>query len=125
MITSRAYRGVAAAVLGVAALAASTVPAAAAPAQAQPEATATYIVTLESDVTDVVAEATTQLADEAAGVAPGRVYRSAMRGYTARLTAGQARDLAQDQNVVAVERDRVMHAFDTQTGAPWGLDRVD
>ena len=125
MITSRAYRGVAAAVLGVAALAASTVPAAAAPAQAQPEATATYIVTLESDVTDVAAEATTQLAEEASGVAPGRVYRSAMRGYTARLTASQARGLAQDTNVVAVERDRVMHAFDTQTGAPWGLDRVD
>lgn len=125
---SRTHRGVTAAASAVIALVAATVLAAAAPAadaQAPSEASDTYIVTLASDVSDVGAEATAQLDDEASGVRPERVFRSAMRGYTARLTPGQARRLTQDPDVVAVERDQVMYALDTQTNAPWGLDRID
>jgi aqualysin 1 len=125
---SHTYRGVAAAASAVAALVVSAVLAVSAPAadaQAPSEAPDTYIVTLASDVTDVGAEAAAQLEDEASGVQPERVFRSALRGYSARLTPDQALRLARDPDVVAVERDQVMYALDTQTNAPWGLDRID
>jgi aqualysin 1 len=128
MTMSHTYRGVAAAASAVAALVVSAVLAVSVPAagaQAPSEAPDTYIVTLASDVTDVGAEAAAQLEDEASGVQPERVFRSALRGYSARLTPDQALRLASDPDVVAVERDQVMYALDTQTNAPWGLDRID
>jgi subtilisin family serine protease len=97
----------------------------------------TYIVTLDSGEVaalgdsgdagagDVAAAARTQLDDHRPGARPGRVFRHAMQGYTAQLTPAQAESLADDAGVAAVEPDVTVRAFDTQPGAPWGLDRVD
>ena len=128
MTMSRTYRGVAGAAFGVAALVASAVPAAGAPAagaQAPSQAEDTYIVTLEEGTPDVAAEAEAQLAQEAAGEQPEEVYEEAISGYTAELTAEEAAGIAADPEVVAVEPDTIMHAFATQSNAPWGLDRID
>ncbi len=48
-----------------------------------------------------------------------------VEGYTAELTAEQARNLALEPDVAAVEEDVVIHVFATQQNAPWGLDRID
>ncbi|MGH2662792.1 MAG: S8 family peptidase [Actinomycetota bacterium] len=53
------------------------------------------------------------------------VYRHAVEGFALDLTAAQARVLTANPNVVSVERDRVMRIQTTQTGATWGLDRID
>ncbi|QQQ78460.1 S8 family peptidase [Saccharothrix sp. 6-C] len=57
----------------------------------------------------------------------GRVTReyAAFGGFAASLTPEQARRLAADPAVAYVEQDQVVRAHTTQTGAPWGLDRVD
>lgn len=52
-------------------------------------------------------------------------YSSALTGFSARITANQAAALAKLPYVKLVEQDQIMRASATQTGATWGLDRVD
>lgn len=52
-------------------------------------------------------------------------YGAALTGFSARITANQAAALAKLPYVKLVEQDQVMKASATQTGATWGLDRVD
>jgi subtilisin family serine protease len=54
-----------------------------------------------------------------------RQFSSALPGFTADLTTAEAADLRRTPGVVAVEPVRQVRITDTQTGAPWGLDRVD
>src|SRR5262245_801112 len=102
----------------------------AAPASARPaapaEPTASYIVTLKPGATPhVAAEATSQLDASGAAVAPTRVYTSALHGYAAQLTAGQAAAVAADPQVASVELDGIVTIAATEQNAPWGLDRID
>ncbi len=55
----------------------------------------------------------------------GYVYSAALRGFSASMSAADARALANDPEVAFVEQDQVMHADVTQTGVTWGLDRID
>jgi len=108
---------VALALVGVAPAAAQTAPSG---------AVSTYIVTLESSVKgDVATAARSQLGRHREGARPTRVFKAAVRGYTARLTDEQALALAGEPGVRAVEADGVVHTLDTQPSAPWGLDRID
>lgn len=52
-------------------------------------------------------------------------YQTALTGFAARITANQAAALARLPYVKLVEQDQVMRASATQSGATWGLDRVD
>jgi aqualysin 1 len=60
-----------------------------------------------------------------AGVSPRHVYTTALNGFSATLNAGQLRALQNNQNVAYVEQDAAVQANITQTGATWGLDRID
>jgi subtilisin family serine protease len=53
------------------------------------------------------------------------VYRHALKGYAGTFSEGRLAGLLADGRVASVERDRVMTASTTQTGATWGLDRID
>jgi subtilisin family serine protease len=53
------------------------------------------------------------------------VYRAALNGYAATIPPGRVDAVRSDPRVRYVEPDRVMHAFATQSGATWGLDRID
>ena len=53
------------------------------------------------------------------------VYRDAVNGFAAELSDQQVADLRADKRVATVEQDRVVTADATQTGATWGLDRID
>src|SRR5690606_30814579 len=46
-------------------------------------------------------------------------------GFAARLSDADAARLARDPRVAYVEQDQVMTIDATQTGATWGLDRID
>ena len=53
------------------------------------------------------------------------VYRHALEGYAARVPGRELGALRADRQVAFVEQDRRVEASATQTGAPWGLDRID
>lgn len=80
-----------------------------------------YVVVLKSDVDPARADRITKRY----GGTVSRVFGHAVEGYSAHLTAGQAARLAADPAVASVEADQSIRIADTQTGAPWGLDRID
>ena len=53
------------------------------------------------------------------------VYEHALKGYAGSFSEGQLGALLADSRVASVERDAEMTASTTQTGATWGIDRID
>jgi subtilisin family serine protease len=60
-----------------------------------------------------------------AGVNPTHVYVAALNGFSAELNAGQLNALQHNPNVEYIEQDGVATIATTQSGATWGLDRID
>jgi subtilisin family serine protease len=54
-----------------------------------------------------------------------KTYKHALNGYAAKMTEAEAEALSLDPRVQFVEEDQVYTADTTQTGATWGLDRID
>ena len=87
-----------------------------------------YIVVLKSNVsdTDLIS-----MADEAVSLHGAiRVkhrYLYALRGFSVEMSDTVAQSLSQDPRVEFIEEDGVVHgdAHTAQTGAVWGLDRID
>jgi len=82
-----------------------------------------YIVVLNDRVPDA-ASAAREMA-VANGGRLGFVYDTALKGFSIELPAAAAAHLAADPRVKYVEEDSEVHAITTQTGATWGLDRID
>ena len=59
------------------------------------------------------------------GGAVQRTYQHALLGFTVRMSEAAARRLSQDPRVAFVEEDSEITLSTTQTGATWGLDRID
>ncbi|MGH9971145.1 MAG: S8 family peptidase [Pyrinomonadaceae bacterium] len=53
------------------------------------------------------------------------VYKYALNGFAVEMTEAEALTMSQDFRVKFVEEDGVMEASVTQTGATWGIDRID
>jgi subtilisin family serine protease len=53
-----------------------------------------------------------------------RVFRHAVHGFSVEMTEEQARRLSEDPRVELVEEDAEVQ-ISQQSGAPWGLDRID
>lgn len=82
-----------------------------------------YIVTLRDSVADPAA-----VAREHSGLLGARVshvYQHALKGYAAALPQALLARLLSDARVLRVEADSIAYADTTQTGATWGIDRVD
>jgi subtilisin family serine protease len=60
-----------------------------------------------------------------AGVHPRYVYTAALNGFAAELNAGQLNALRHNPAVEYVEADQTFEVTTTQTGATWGIDRID
>ncbi|HXI11566.1 MAG TPA: S8 family peptidase [Thermoanaerobaculia bacterium] len=83
-----------------------------------------YIVVFNDKVVDDV-EA---VASDLAYVHKGKklhVYKNALKGFSVNLSEARIRDLAEDPRVSYVEEDGEVTASATQSGATWGLDRID
>jgi subtilisin family serine protease len=81
-----------------------------------------YIVVFESRVADAPG-----VADELArthGAKTKHVY-GALKGFSAEMSEAAANAIANDPRVKYVEEDSVVQLDTTQTGATWGLDRID
>jgi serine protease len=82
-----------------------------------------YIVVFEDSVDDVEA-----VANDLAYLHRGqvdRIYKKALKGFSVKLNEKKALDVAADPRVRYVEEDGVVEASTTQSGATWGLDRID
>ncbi len=82
-----------------------------------------YIVVFNNDVRDAPGLANRLV--RANGGSLHFVYQHALNGFAATLSEQAAGALARNPNVDFVEPDRVVWASDTQSDAPWGLDRID
>ncbi|MFD4569296.1 S8 family peptidase [Streptomyces sp. NPDC058467] len=85
-----------------------------------------YIVTLKKGAGFKAASSKGKgLIDEYGGTVK-KTFGTALNGYTATLSAAEARRLAADPAVASVEQNQTVHLTDTtQSSAPWGLDRID
>jgi subtilisin len=84
-----------------------------------------YIVVLDDSVKSV----SNQLAEHERrdGVHARHVYRTALKGYSAKLTPAQLRDLESDPQVASIEPNRIVHVADTLAGGetvPTGISRI-
>ena len=111
----------------------TTLPAEAAPAEgkvlAADSPTAikdSYIVTLKKGSTGFksTSAAGKNLVKEYGG-AVKKTFGTALNGYSATLSAAEAKRLAADPAVASVEQNQRVHVDATQPSAPWGLDRID
>ena len=59
------------------------------------------------------------------GARPDAVYEHALKGFAVSLPPGLATKLAADDRIAYVEQDAEVTTTATQTGATWGLDRID
>ena len=88
-----------------------------------------YIVVLDDSAPGASsATATEQTIDALSQAYPSdvfAVYKYALRGYAARMSEADALALSDDPRVAYVEEDGQVFATTTQTGATWGLDRID
>jgi subtilisin family serine protease len=84
-----------------------------------------YIVVLNDDVADVDTEAIRLARDFGGDRNGGQTYHRALKGFSVRMSEQQASRLANDPRVAFVEEDGVVSLGTTQTGATWGLDRID
>ncbi|MGW1714066.1 S8 family peptidase [Streptomyces sp. NPDC002156] len=112
----------------------TALPAQAAPAPAEGKVLAagsptaikdSYIVTLKKTTgLKAASSAGKSLISEYGGTVK-KTFSTALNGYSATLSATEARRLAADPSVASVEQNQTVHVDATQTSAPWGLDRID
>jgi subtilisin family serine protease len=55
----------------------------------------------------------------------GRIYESAIRGYSVEMTEEEAIRLSDDPRIKYVEEDGIITSSSVQTYPSWGLDRID
>lgn len=54
-----------------------------------------------------------------------RTYQTAIRGFVLDADAAHAAELARDPRVLSIEPDQEVSGEGSQTGATWGIDRID
>jgi subtilisin family serine protease len=83
-----------------------------------------YIVVL-SDAISAPPEVIASEQGRRLGARVGYVWEDALKGFTVSLTPQQAEWLARQSWVQTVEPDQIVTTMATQTGATWGIDRID
>ena len=82
-----------------------------------------YIVVFNDDVDDPAGLARGMAAQHGATVL--HTYTGVLRGFAARMSAQAAEALERNPNVAYVEQDQEVSLSATQSGATWGIDRID
>ncbi|GGL00362.1 S8 family peptidase [Deinococcus radiotolerans] len=87
-----------------------------------------YVVVFKDDVqTDFTAQSNMigALGLDPQGVQIQHVYGQVLNGFAAKLSGQNVTKLQNDPRVKYIEQDAMMHMTATQSGATWGLDRID
>jgi subtilisin family serine protease len=82
-----------------------------------------YIVVLKDEVQSTSAKAKTKA--EKKGGKLKHAYASVLNGFSAELSDEALADLRLDPDVAYIEQDQEVSITTTQTGATWGIDRID
>ncbi len=82
-----------------------------------------YIVVFKDDVTEPLSKADQKALNHGSTVK--YTYDKALKGFAATLTPEAVAALQMDADVAYIEQDQVVTTTTTQTGATWGLDRID
>ena len=82
-----------------------------------------YIVVFKSSVSDPEVEAANQVGRM--GGTLHFTYSHALRGFAATLPPQAASALARNPRIASIEQDQTVTTSATQSGATWGLDRID
>ena len=82
-----------------------------------------YIVVFKDAVSDVLTKADEKILRHG-GTAKFK-YDKALKGFAATLLARRVAMLRNDPDVAFIEQDGVVAASTTQSGATWGIDRID
>lgn len=82
-----------------------------------------YIVVFDASVTDVTGRANALL--RSSGGQLKATYSSALKGFSAHMSAQAAEAISHQPGVQFVEQDQKMSISETQVGPVWGLDRID
>jgi subtilisin family serine protease len=83
-----------------------------------------YIVVLKDGTTSTITDRAGRLAEKYDGRVE-EVYAKVLKGFEAKIDAGDAARLAADPAVAYVEQNQIIRLADTQANATWGLDRID
>jgi subtilisin family serine protease len=87
-----------------------------------------YIVVLNKEEKGSAAASVSQATralENRHGVRAERMYEHALRGFVIRASEERARALSEDPDVAYVVEDSYVQTTATQTGATWGLDRIN
>ncbi|MFD5480271.1 S8 family peptidase [Streptomyces hawaiiensis] len=84
-----------------------------------------YLVTLKKSAGLKASSAAGKGLVKEYGGSVDKTFGQALNGYSATLSAAEARRLAADPAVASVEQNQRVRLAATQTNAPWGLDRID
>ena len=121
-------------VFSIAAVAQASAPGQSAPVRAAPRGgvAGRYIVVLKGALparptkrSERAARAEARRVASSVGVRPLFVYDADLKGFAANLTRVQLRALRHSARVAYVEQDARVRELDTQTGATWGITRID
>ncbi|CAN5793458.1 S8 family peptidase [soil metagenome] len=82
-----------------------------------------YVVVFNSDVTDVDGEAVKIASRHGAKIK--YTYKAALKGIALELSDAEVSALRAEPSVAYVEQDQTMSATTIQSGATWGIDRID
>jgi subtilisin family serine protease len=82
-----------------------------------------YIVVFNDGVAD--APGLAQRLAQQHGASVRHTYETVLKGFAASMSAQAAAALEHNPNVAYVEQDQVVTADATQSGATWGIDRID
>jgi subtilisin family serine protease len=84
-----------------------------------------YIVTLKKSAGLKASSSAGKNLVKEYGGSVNKTFSTALNGYTATLSATEAKRLAADPAVASVEQNQRVQMDATQSNAPWGLDRID
>jgi subtilisin family serine protease len=82
-----------------------------------------YIVVMKDAVANVDGEVD-QIGQNYGATATYR-YRNAVKGFAGKLSLAAVEALRKDPRIAYIEQDQTMSINTTQTGATWGIDRID
>jgi subtilisin family serine protease len=84
-----------------------------------------YIVVLNDDVTEAEVDAESDRICKQRNTKANKRFKFAFKGFTVNLSALEIEEVRKDPRVKYIEQDQIASAVVTQSGATWGLDRLD
>ena len=82
-----------------------------------------YIVVFNDGTSDVSTLANQKMRQHSAG--SKFIYGNVLKGFAATMSAGEVESLRSDPDVAYIEQDGIVRMETTQSGATWGIDRID